>query len=292
MRGIIFRTAKAAFKKAFRKHKSEVKRAKKVGTPVVPYSLIKSDIKRKIRGTKFTAAAEFKAQPGLKRRIRIGIERAKREKKKFKKPVIFGKAYASDKKGKTMQIQPLTRNQRKLMEKEMAKSADREYKRVRLRKFGYNTGGMKTVKMVKSKLEKASAAHAGQAKALGKVIAKKKFKKGGAPGTNGSSYLYHSKNFPKPLGEVVREIELKDKEKLFKFRKPKKKLLGGLLTKGIKSAYKAYRKAGGRKTSDIMKQPVRGAGKRSDAKDDVKFGIRLHGKGRYLSQREINKLMK
>ena len=130
------------------------------------------------------------------------------------------------------------------MEKEMAKSADREYKRVRLRKFGYNTGGMKTVKMVKSKLEKASAAHAGQAKALGKVIDKKKF------------------------------------------------LLGGLLTKGIKSAYKAYRKAGGRKTSDIMKQPVKGAGKRSDAKDDVKFGIRLHGKGRYLSQREINKLMK
>ena len=105
-------------------------------------------------------------------------------------------------------------------------------------------GGISTIKMVKNKLEKASAAHAGQAKALGKVIDKKKL------------------------------------------------LLGGLLTKGIKSAYKAYRKAGGRKTSDIMKQPVKGAGKRSDAKDDVKFGIRLHGKGRYLSQREINKLMK
>ena len=72
MRGIIFRTAKAAFKKAFKKHKSEVKRAKKLGTPVVPYRLIKSDTKRKIRGTKFTAAAEFKAQPGLKRRIRTG----------------------------------------------------------------------------------------------------------------------------------------------------------------------------------------------------------------------------
>ena len=250
MRGIIFRTAKAAFRKAYRKHKSSVKRAKTekkkrgLNIPVVPYDLIKADIKRKIRGTKFTAAAEFKAQPGLKRRIRVGIERAKREKKKFRKPVILGKAYASDKKGKTMQIQPLTRQQRKLMLKEMEKSADREYKRVRLRKFGYNTGGMKTVKMVKSKLEKASAAHAGQAKALGKVIGKKKL------------------------------------------------LLGGLLTKGIKSAYKAYRKAGGRKTSDIMKQPVKGAGKRSDAKDDVKFGIRLHGKGRYLSQREINKLMR
>ena len=242
MRGIIFRTAKAAFKKAFKKHKSEVKRAKKLGTPVVPYRLIKSDIKRKIRGTKFTAAAEFKAQPGLKRRIKVGIERAKREKKKFRKPVIFGKAYASDKKGKTMQIQPLTFKQRKQMKKEMEESAKRNYARLFLR--NKKKGGLSTIKMVKSKLEKASAAHAGQAKALGKVIDKKKM------------------------------------------------LVGGLLTKGIKAAYKAYRKAGGRKTSDIMKQPVRGAGKRSDAKDDVKFGIRLHGKGRYLSQREINKLMK
>ena len=180
MRGIIFRTAKAAFRKAYRKHKAEKRRQKiHKGVPVVPYSLVKSDIKRKIRGTKFTAAAEFKAQPGLKRRIRVGIERAKREKKKFKKPVIFGKAYASDKKGKTMQIQPLTISQRKQMKKEMAKSADREYKRVRLRKFGYYTGGIKTVKMVKSKLEKASAAHAGQAKALGKVIDKKKLLLGG-----------------------------------------------------------------------------------------------------------------
>ena len=244
MRGIIFKTVKEGFRRLHKAHKAEVRRAKKTKVPVIPLSLKKADFKRKIRGTKFTGAAEFKAQPGLKRRIRVGIERAKREKKKFKKPVIFGKAYASDKKGKTMQIQPLTVKQRKEMKKEMAKSADREYKRVRLRKFGYNKGGMKTVKMVKNKLEKASAAHAGQAKALGKVINKKKL------------------------------------------------LLGGLLTKGIKSAYKAYRKAGGRKTSDIMKQPVRGAGKRSDAKDDVKFGIRLHGKGRYLSQREINKLMK
>ena len=38
-------------------------------TPVIPMSLKKADFKRKIRGTKFTGAAEFKAQPGLKRRI-------------------------------------------------------------------------------------------------------------------------------------------------------------------------------------------------------------------------------
>jgi len=217
MRGIIFKTVKEGFRRLHKAHKAEVRRNKrnKGATPVIPLSLKKADFKRKIRGTKFTGAAEFKAQPGLKRRIRVGIERAKREKKKFRTPIVYGKAYASDKKGKTMQIQPLTSAQRKQMKKEMAASADRNYKKVRLRKFGYNDGGG-----------------------------------------------------------------------------VKKLLLGGLLTKGIKSAYKAYRKAGGRKTSDIMKQPVRGAGKRSDAKDDVKFGIRLHGKGRYLSQREINKLMK
>ena len=244
MRGIIFKTVKEGFRRLHKAHKAEVRRAKKTKVPVIPMSLKKADFKKKIRGTKFTGAAEFKAQPGLKRRIRVGIERAKREKKKHRTPILYGKAYASDKKGKTMQIQPLTVAQRKQMKKEMAAAADRNYKKVRLRKFGYNTGGMKTIKTVKKKLEKASAAHAGQAKALGKVIGKKKL------------------------------------------------LLGGLLTKGIKSAYKAYRKAGGRKTSDIMKQPVKGAGKRSDAKDDVKYGIRLHGKGRYLSQREINKLMR
>jgi len=40
-------------------------------------------------------------------------------------------------------------------------------------------GGLNTVKMVKRKLEKASKAHAGQAKALGKVIDKKKLLLGG-----------------------------------------------------------------------------------------------------------------
>ncbi|MAL47005.1 hypothetical protein [Hyphomonas sp.] len=183
MRGIIFRTAKAAFRKAFRKHKSQVARAKKDakrgirGTGIEPYDLVKADIKRKIRGTKFTASAEFKAQPGLKRRIRVGIERAKREKKKFRKPVIFGKAYASDKKGKTMQIQPLTIAQRRLMKKEMAESANRLYRKMFLEKK--KKGGLHTIKMVKRKLEKASAAHAGQAKALGKVIGKKKMLMGG-----------------------------------------------------------------------------------------------------------------
>jgi hypothetical protein len=181
MRGIIFKTVKEGFRRLHKAHKAEVRRNKKTkgATPVIPMSLKKADFKRKIRGTKFTGTAEFKAQPGLKRRIRVGIERAKREKKKFRTPVMYGKAYASDKKGKTMQIQPLTAKQRKQMKKEMAESANRNYLKIRKKSLGYNKGGMKTVKMVKSKLEKASAAHAGQAKALGKVINKKKLLLGG-----------------------------------------------------------------------------------------------------------------
>ena len=135
--------AKEAFRTAFKKHKREVKRSKKIGTPIVPYNLIKSDVKRKIKGTKLVAKAEIKATPGLRRRIILNIEKGKREKKKYAKPKIFGKAYASDKPGKTMQIQPLTFKQRRLMKKEMAAAADRNYKKVRFRKFGYNDGGIK-----------------------------------------------------------------------------------------------------------------------------------------------------
>ena len=104
-------------------------------------------------------------------------------------------------------------------------------------------GGKRTIvgkAFVKSKLEKASKAHAGQAKALGKVLEKKKL------------------------------------------------MLGGLLTKGIKLGYKQYRKAGGRKITEIMKSGVRGSGKRSDARKDVRFGIKLHG--RQLTKRDKAKL--
>lgn len=145
MKKLIFDTAKAAFKKAYRKHKAQTQRAKREPNRVYvePYDLVKADIKRKIRGTKFTSQAEIKAKPGARRRILLRIERSKREKVKSRKPVIIGKAYASDKKGKTMQIQPLTRKQRRDMKKEMAAAADRNYKRVRLRKFGYKSGGIK-----------------------------------------------------------------------------------------------------------------------------------------------------
>ena len=138
MKKLIFDTAKESFRRAFRKYKRGQRKSERV-----PYDLVKADVKRKIRGTKFTSQAEIKAVPGAKRRIILRIERAKRAKAKNKGPIIYGKAYASDKKGKSLQVQPLTRKQRRDMRKEMAAAADRNYKRVRLRKFGYKSGGIK-----------------------------------------------------------------------------------------------------------------------------------------------------
>tara|TARA_R100000988_G_C3857167_1_gene97607 strand:- start:8 stop:226 length:219 start_codon:yes stop_codon:yes gene_type:complete len=69
----------------------------------------------------------------------------------------------------------------------------------------------------------------------------------------------------------------------------KKMLLGGLLTKGIKEGYKAYKKSGGRSIIEIMKSGVRGAGKRKDAKTDLKYGIKMHG-GRHLTKQDLRKL--
>ena len=66
-------------------------------------------------------------------------------------------------------------------------------------------------------------------------------------------------------------------------------LLGGLLTKGIIKGYKAYKKAGGRSIVEIMKSGVKGAGKRKDAKADLKYGIKMHG-GRHLTKRDLAKL--
>ena len=146
---------------------------------------------------------------------------------------MFGKAYASDKPGKTMQIQPLTFKQRRQMKKEMAESAKRLYKKMFLSKK--KKGGLQTIKMVKRKLEKASAAHAGQAKALGKLL-------------------------------------------------PKKKLVGGLLTSGIKSAARKLFKSGTRKTQQIVKES---GGTRAQAKSDVKSAISNELKGR-LSKKDVS----
>ena len=135
--------AKEAFRKGFKAFKSSVERKKKNprhSPPVIPYNLVKADVKRKIRGTKLTTSAEIKATPGLRRRMIVRIEKDKRAKEKFRKPVIVGKAFASDKAGKTLQVPPLTTAQRKKMKKEMAEAADRGYKKLRFRKYGYKKG--------------------------------------------------------------------------------------------------------------------------------------------------------
>ena len=69
----------------------------------------------------------------------------------------------------------------------------------------------------------------------------------------------------------------------------KKMLVGGLLTKGIKKAYKAYKKSGGRSITEIMRSGVKGAGKRKDAKEDLKYGIKMHGSGK-LTKRDLARL--
>ena len=135
--------AKEAFRKGFKAFKSSVERKKKNprhSPPVIPYNLVKADVKRKIKGTKLTTSAEIKATPGLRRRMIVRIEKDKRAKEKFRKPVIVGKAFASDKAGKTLQVPPLTTAQRKKMKKEMAEAADRGYKKLRFRKYGYKKG--------------------------------------------------------------------------------------------------------------------------------------------------------
>ena len=124
--------AKEAFRKgfkAFKSAKARFKKAPSASPPVIPYKMIKADVKRKIRGTKLTTAAEIKATPGLRRRMIVRIEKAKKDKPKFKSPVIVGKAYASDKAGKTMQVPPLTTAQRKLMKKEMRQAAIDQYRK-------------------------------------------------------------------------------------------------------------------------------------------------------------------
>jgi len=142
MSKLVFDTAKSAFRKIYKKHKSEVSHTKKTkgAIPTVPYQLKKADIKRKIRGTKFTAKADIKAKPGLRRRILLRIEKSKRAKSRHQSPIVYGKAYASDKAGKTMQIPALTAKARKQMKKEMAVAADKGYKRIRFKKFGYKKG--------------------------------------------------------------------------------------------------------------------------------------------------------
>lgn len=64
--------------------------------------------------------------------------------------------------------------------------------------------------------------------------------------------------------------------------------VGGLLTKGIKAAYKAYKTAGGKKIADLAKsQPGLKSSKRKFAKEDIKSELR---RSKFTTQQDKNKL--
>lgn len=155
--------AKELFRKAFKKFKTSSKRER------VPYPLIKADVKKKIKGTTLITKADIKANPGTKRRILLRIERAKRERKKGGKPQIFGKAYASDKRGKGMQIPLVSKLDRRKIQSDISESVRAFMKK----KTGFKKGGdIKKLKTVAAKLQKASKAHKGQSKTLRRIISK------------------------------------------------------------------------------------------------------------------------
>ena len=246
MKKLIFNTAKEAFRRGFKKYKKGKRKTERV-----PYDLVKADVKRKIRGTRFFVGAEAKARPGIGSK---GLPRGGR-------PRIFGKAYASDKRGKSMQIPMMTKKQRAANQEAISQS---------VRKFMKDKIGRKKL--------------GGSIKKVYSDFTARRRKKKDA----GSDY---GQFFRKQEALVNAPSKIKfglSNEFMRTPKKIKKKMLGGLLTSGIKLGYKQYRKAGGRKILEIMKSGVRGSGKRSDARADVRFGIKLHG--RNLTKRDKAKL--
>ncbi len=172
--------AKEAFRKVFKKHKAEIRRTKKTkgAVPTIPYQLKKADLKKKIKGTKLLTKADIKAVPGARRRIILRIEKAKKERKRGGRPIIFGKAYASDKRGKGMQIPLVSKLDRRKIQSDISESVRAFMKK----KTGFKKGGVKNgyrkggdvaaLKVVAAKLKKASKAHAGQSKVLKRIVSK------------------------------------------------------------------------------------------------------------------------
>jgi len=115
---LIFMTAKKQFQQAFRKHKSQVRRAKReakrgINIPVEPYGLKKRAIKRQIRETKFMDKAAYLAAPKTKSVPRGG------------NPRLVGKAYASDKRAKRTMNISLPKKQREAIQEGISQSVRR-----------------------------------------------------------------------------------------------------------------------------------------------------------------------
>ena len=113
---LIFNTAKAQFRKAFRTHKSQVRRAKNlsrrnINIPVEPYELKKMSIKKQIRNTKFMDKTAYQQAPKTTSIPRGG------------NPRIVGKAYASDRAAKkTMMIPMMTAKERSANQEAISQS--------------------------------------------------------------------------------------------------------------------------------------------------------------------------
>ena len=162
--------ARELFRKAyikFKYHKQSGQRVKDKG--FIPYSLIKADVKKKIKGTKLITKADIKANPGTRSIILLRIERPKKDRKRGGRPILIGKAYASDKRGKGMQVPLVSKLDRRKIQSDISESVRAFMKK----KTGYKKGGdIKKLKTVAAKLQKASKAHKGQSRTLRRIISK------------------------------------------------------------------------------------------------------------------------
>ena len=97
------------------------------------------------------------------------LERAKKERKRGGRPILIGKAYASDKRGKGMQVPLVSKLDRRKIQSDISESVRAFMKK----KTGYKKGGdIKKLKTVAAKLQKASKAHKGQSRTLRRIISK------------------------------------------------------------------------------------------------------------------------
>ena len=270
---IIFNTAKEQFRKAFRTHKSQVRRAKNlsrrnINIPVEPYELKKMSIKRQIRNTKFMDKTAYQQAPKTTSIPRGG------------NPRIVGKAYASDRAAKkTMMIPMMTAKERAANQESISQS---------VRKFI-------SEKMGRKKYGGVTKAFKGKYFDEQKTNVKGKDRTGPVRGGNTPEvppeefmkYKKYKQNrvISAYTGKAIRQPSETNKE--FKMRhayhtpfmKSQPKLLhGGLLTAAIKEGAKKFFKASGKKIVDLQKSaPLKS---RSAAKMDYARGLQLHTEGK------------
>ena len=270
---IIFNTAKEQFRKAFRKYKSEVRNAKtlsKIGkTPgVEPYDIKKMSIKRQIRNTKFMDKAAYQQAPKTQSNKWMG-----------KRPQLIGKAYASDKKGKGLQIPMISAKERAAVQEGISQSV-RKFMRDKIgrKKYGGVTKAFKGKYFDEQKTnvkgkDRTEPVRGGNTPEIPpqEFMKYKKYKQ------NRVISAYTGKAVRQPT-ETNKEFKMRHAYHT-PFMKSQPKLLhGGLLTAAIKEGAKKFFKASGKKIVDLQKSaPLKS---RSAAKMDYARGLQLHTEGK------------